>query len=55
MMDATKRPTPYALNVTRSQSPRSMRSRFKTIPLLVAMMAAVTLWTGCEDTVNPFV
>jgi len=55
MMDTTKRPTPHALNVTRSQSPRSMRSRFKTIPLLVAMMAAVTLWTGCEDTVNPFV
>jgi len=54
MMDSTNRPTMHAADPN-VQPDRSMRSRIKTLPLLVAMMAAAMLWTGCEDTVNPFV
>jgi hypothetical protein len=34
---------------------RMMRSRFKSLSLLTALVAAVMFWTGCEEAVNPFV
>jgi hypothetical protein len=32
-----------------------MRHRFTSLSLLLALFGAVTIWTGCEDQVNPFV
>lgn len=54
-MDTTNRPAQKAISERSVQATPYMRSRFNRFTMLVALLAAVTLWTGCEDTVNPFV
>jgi hypothetical protein len=46
----------------RSQNPTErhpawsmMRPRLQSLPLLLALLVAVTFWSGCDDQVNPFV
>jgi len=49
MMDTPTQP------MDRLHFPSMMRHRLKSLSLLMALVAAVTMWTGCEDQVNPFV
>ncbi|NBW92996.1 MAG: DUF4249 family protein [Bacteroidetes bacterium] len=43
-------------NPTERHPARSMmRPRLQSLPLLLALLVAVTFWSGCDDQVNPFV